>query len=617
MMPRPTITLQDILAKLSDAKPSGRGYRASCPAHRGDNPTSLSLTEGEHGRPVLFCHAHQCAYEDIVTALGFDLQGWKPRTDQRTGYTPTPPQTKLKGTDKIMIAGAVSEAIGLLLGPLPQHTLTLEDFPPYAAVLEEFWTAYTTHGTHEAVASVYLEWRPSLAVGAPNFLRALDRRIKDRLGKTLHDPEQPAREAPGRIDSLKNLMKETFPDPRALIPGILLEGLNLYIGKPKIGKSRLMLQIAVAVASGGKALGHIDVEAGAVLYISLEDPKRRLQKRCRSLLCTSEAPDKFDYATSWPRSDEGGIEKLETWIGEHPDARLIVIDTFKRFRPKCRANGNAYDEDYNALQPLLDLANRHPGLCIVVIHHTNKARDVEDIADMASGSQAMTGCVDGFSILRRQRGSADAVLFVNHKDLEEDLEHALKNDPETSGWTLLGDAAEYQMSEQRREIIQLLRSKHGPMTPKMIAQDLGRTDQKAMNALYKLLYLMSTAGELATPTHGYYALPLSYTHIGKDGKDGKDVQDSKDGKDDTGPSDPYRVPSDPYRALMSGKDGGKVVSVDTPTEIEQNRDNLTDLTILSALTNKPKSERCECGYPLADRQTVCPSCRRPRTEASA
>ena len=56
------------------------------------------------------------------------------------------------------------------------------------------------------------------------------------------------------------------------------------MGPPKLGKSWFALDIVVAVAAGGKALGHIDVEPGYVLYLALEDPPRRMQDRTRKVL---------------------------------------------------------------------------------------------------------------------------------------------------------------------------------------------------------------------------------------------------------------------------------------------------------------------------------------------
>ena len=73
------------------------------------------------------------------------------------------------------------------------------------------------------------------------------------------------------------LWGKTFPAVRWAVPGLLPEGVTLLAGSPKIGKSWLALGIAVAVATGGIALGTIPVDPGEVLYLALEDTQRRLQ----------------------------------------------------------------------------------------------------------------------------------------------------------------------------------------------------------------------------------------------------------------------------------------------------------------------------------------------------
>ena len=53
-------------------QPHGKPYefRARCPSHNGDNPTSLSVRIGADGRAAPWCDAHQCDEETITAALG-------------------------------------------------------------------------------------------------------------------------------------------------------------------------------------------------------------------------------------------------------------------------------------------------------------------------------------------------------------------------------------------------------------------------------------------------------------------------------------------------------------------------------------------------------------------
>ena len=61
-----------------------------------------------------------------------------------------------------------------------------------------------------------------------------------------------------------------------IVPEYFPEGLTVLAGKPKIGKSWLMLAVALAVARGTEVLGQFIDKGGDVLYGAFEDGKRRM-----------------------------------------------------------------------------------------------------------------------------------------------------------------------------------------------------------------------------------------------------------------------------------------------------------------------------------------------------
>src|SRR6516165_3778989 len=147
-----------------------------------------------------------------------------------------------------------------------------------------------------------------------------------------------AREAP-RTFTAEALQTMTFPPLSYLLPGLLPEGLCLLVSRPKLGKSWLALDIAIATAAGRFVLGTLKPQVtGEVLYLALEDGRRRLQRRLSKLLPTFNGtwPPGLTFATEWPRSDQGGLADIEGWIkdaqerGKHP--HLIVVDTLALFR---------------------------------------------------------------------------------------------------------------------------------------------------------------------------------------------------------------------------------------------------------------------------------------------
>lgn len=325
-------------------------------------------------------------------------------------------------------------------------------------------------------------------------------------GASLVDDE----EAPGLFGA-RWLLGEEFPPVRWVVPDILTEGVTLLVGKPKLGKSWLAMDLCVGVADGGAVLGTKEVERGACLYLALEDNPRRLQRRLRAMIGNRggtgparAAPEGFDFATEWPRVGEGCEGRLRSWLEENPDARLVVVDTLKKIRPRADLRKGVYDADYEALEPLLPLAAEF-GVAVVVVHHTRKTPGSDPLEEV-SGSFGLSGGVDGVLVMRRDRGSRDAALHVTGRDIEEEAELAIRWDAPLVRWTLLGDAEEHRRSEERKQII----AKLGEVGEPMSATDVAVEIERKADGVRKLVRRMVRDGELARVGTGpstKYALP--------------------------------------------------------------------------------------------------------------
>ena len=88
------------------------------------------------------------------------------------------------------------------------------------------------------------------------------------------------------IKTAAELRLKTFPPLKFIVPGLIVEGLVILAGKPKVRKSWMALDIALAVAAGRFCLGDRKCQQGNVLYLALEDGDRRLQRRITKLLPT-------------------------------------------------------------------------------------------------------------------------------------------------------------------------------------------------------------------------------------------------------------------------------------------------------------------------------------------
>ena len=327
-------------------------------------------------------------------------------------------------------------------------------------------------------------------------------------------PEWERRNPPATMTAAE-LMGKTFEPTRWVVPDVLPEGLSLLVGKPKKGKSWMGLGMCEAVAVGGVAFGIKRVEQGDSLYLALEDNEKRLKKRLQKILNGASAPDNMHLRTEWPRLDEGGAEALDAWLTEHPNARLVVIDTLAKIRKEGRGQ-NIYAEDYAALEALLPLASKH-SVAIVVVHHLRKMA-ASDPLDEISSSTGLTAGVDGFLILRRTPGSKGPTLYVDGRDIEEPTEYALIWNLNTATWTIEGEAEEVHISKERSDILLTLNRAGEWMTPKEVSDALG----SSYSSVKKLMWTMLGDGQLIKDGKGRYfpANPTKPTDPGNSGNSG-------------------------------------------------------------------------------------------------
>lgn len=344
--------------------------------------------------------------------------------------------------------------------------------------------------------------------GAADFVKAGG--VADSLGPLVRDwvpnqaplIESTTVETAIRIVNAVDLLNSEFKPPRWAVPDLLMEGLALLAGRPKLGKSWLALNIGVDVASGSQALGKIRTIAGEVLYLALEDGERRMQERLQLVLGDRPPPPMLSFAYDWPKFDdhEKGLELLAEWMTTHPLARLIVIDTFKRVRPAERgSNKRLYDLDYDALAPLAALAREH-GIAVVVVFHARKG-EADDPLDLVSGTTGLSGACDAVFVLRRERGQADASLFVTGRDIEE-RDMAMKWHGDTADrfwWEWIGEAEDYRLSAERQHIVDVIAEMSG-CKPADIAGALN----KPVGGIRYLLFKMVREGQVRCRNGAYY-----------------------------------------------------------------------------------------------------------------
>ena len=235
-----------------------------------------------------------------------------------------------------------------------------------------------------------------------------------------------------------------------VVDDLLPQGLHLLAGAPKIGKSWLALWLCLCAAQG-KPLWTFATRPCEVLYLCLEDSFQRIQSRLFDL--TEDAPPTLHFAVMSQQLHNGLVEQIEQFLKEHPQTRLIVIDTLQRIRTAGN-DANPYASDYRDIGVLKALADKHR-IAILLVHHLRKMND-DDPMNMISGTTGLSGATDSNFVLRKsKRRENTATLYCTGRDIPY-RELALEFDGEDHVWKLLSDDCE--QTEQPSERILFLLS---------------------------------------------------------------------------------------------------------------------------------------------------------------
>ena len=232
--------------------------------------------------------------------------------------------------------------------------------------------------------------------------------------------------------SYNELMEETLPSRNTVIDGLLSTGVYLLVGAPKIGKSFLVAQMAYRVSTGTDLWGGYRVHGGTVLYLALEDDKKRLQERMARMFGV-EGSDNLHFATHAGQVGQNLDKQLQNFLREHPDTVLVIVDTLQKVR-EITTEGYSYASDYDVMTNLKQLADSY-NICLLLVHHTRK-QPAGDNFEMISGTNGLLGGSDGALLMKKEnRTDLTATLELSSRDQPEQKLYITKN-PESLIWEL-------------------------------------------------------------------------------------------------------------------------------------------------------------------------------------
>jgi hypothetical protein len=284
-----------------------------------------------------------------------------------------------------------------------------------------------------------------------------------------------------------------------VVDEILPVGITLLHALPKKRKSWLAKNLCYAVASGGKALGHLQAQQGEALYLNLEMDEELLIERLRVMYPDGAPPAGVKFFYEWPNLENGFFSRLENYVTARPWTRLIVVDTLVRVLPDEAFNREGYRLDARLIEPFTKF-NANRGLAILLIHHSRKVGGSNDPILAASGSTGLTGSVD--SVLELQvdgEESSKGRLTRSGRRIKNDKPLALKWDVQIGNWIINMKAG--QLTPERKAVLEVV-EEHGPMSTQKIAALL----ERPAPSIRRMCAEMLTCGQLVS-IQGLYAAP--------------------------------------------------------------------------------------------------------------
>jgi hypothetical protein len=199
-----------------------------------------------------------------------------------------------------------------------------------------------------------------------------------------------------------------------IVPGIVPEGgCGLLVAAPKVGKTRIAIEIALGLATGRKPLGLEVRRQQAVGFFSLEDGEHLFAERLNNGLNGTPGRQRYHWdghikpGLVWEPpvpmslythfaaidlSDNSDMQRLYETIVKY-ELRLIILDTLSMAIGK--ANVSDQKDMYAILKPLKTIAQA-TGCAVMFIHHTRKRvfEKGETVQESILGATALHGWSD-------------------------------------------------------------------------------------------------------------------------------------------------------------------------------------------------------------------------------
>lgn len=203
-----------------------------------------------------------------------------------------------------------------------------------------------------------------------------------------------------KLNNLKVLVNEPMVEELEIIEGVAREGyIALFAAPSKAGKSQIMIELSIAVASGTLWLNKYKCAKGNVLYINTEINKNDISKRFMDTIQAYDV-DKDDVLERiWLMNLRGhskSLDDLKNQIIEESilkNVKLIILDPIYKLQ---KGDENSVRDVTEFMDTAIQIGEKTHALVVLVHHYSKGSKDNVNSLDRSSGSGSFARAVDSY-----------------------------------------------------------------------------------------------------------------------------------------------------------------------------------------------------------------------------
>lgn len=331
--------------------------------------------------------------------------------------------------------------------------------------------------------------------------------------------ETGATDTPIAIPTLQEIMGMEVKFRPWFYQQLVTSGAFLITGRPKVGKSWLLMQLAISAARGDEFLGFDCAGAEHCLYIACEDDHARIKMRSQSF---GEVPEgvhvlvREQLMTLAERYSEKFtfVEFLRHYLLQNPIIKLVFVDTEEASRQlwgHSSANVNANQsspvrKDYAEVVEF-DKLGLELGVFIGLVNHAGKRKPgaVVDYHEMINRTNTAAAAASGSFVVADPPGAdphdtetRTRVFAVRGRDIPKEHLLAIEQPEGKSYFVSLGKYALHKQTQTELSLLEALESQ--PIEEWITYRDLSEMVGCSRSAAQRCLSRMLKAGKSAYKT---------------------------------------------------------------------------------------------------------------------